>query len=426
MAEKTPVEQLKQDRIRIGAYTPLDANYVDEAHVQLLAQAGVDFAVLYLDEIKDKHPELLGWLAQYGVEASIGFSGWSKVFQNAGLYDETKKDTAWFVNEPAFKAMTFVDEPGTEHFDELGKSVAQFHRDFPGKMAYINLLPMYANAAQLTGGAWKSEIEYYETPDTTYQKYLDEYVAKVDTDYICTDIYPCFRIPDPDRPEDFPALYRKFTYENYIKCIEIVADTCRKSGREFWCCLQSCSWAGHVREPEAEELRWQFYTLLSFGVKTFLYYVFASRRYHSGTCLNLRGEKTPLFLASQKVCTGLKKLSDLYVSYKNLGAFSVNSTPETTPYLEMNNPYTGFNAIRSIEADAPLLVGCFEKKDGCGKAFTLVNMQDFADPKPVNVKLAADGVLTVYRDGEPERLTPVNGVYAITLEQGDGVFVTID
>ena len=426
MAEKTPLAQRGQDRIRIGAYIPFHPDRVDEEHVRLLAQAGVDLAVVYLDGIPDKQKELFGWMAKYGVEAALDYNGWSKFFHGARLYDETKKDTAWFADEPAFRAMSFVDEPGTEHFDELGKSVAQFRRDFPGKTAYINLMPMYANAVQLTGGSWKSAIEYYETPGTTYRQYLEEYIAKVDTDYICADIYPCRREPDPACPDDFPAVYRSTTYDNYIRAIEIVADACRASGRDFWCCLQSCSWSKDVREPSEAELRWQFFTLLSYGVKTFLYFVFACYSNHTGACLNERGEKTKLFLASQRISAELKKLSATYMQYKNLGAFNVNSSPETTPYLEMDHPCIGFTAIREIQADAPLLVGCFEKKDGCGKAFTLVNMQDFADPKPVNVKLAADGVLTIYRGGAPERLTPVNGVYAVTLEQGDGVFVTID
>ena len=126
-----------------------------------------------------------------------------------------------------------------EHFEELGRELELFKKEFPDKQAYINLLPMYANKIQLIGGAWKAPIEYYDDKDASYQDYLDAYIANVDTDYICTDIYPCRREPDPACPEKFPAEYIKTTYGNYVKSIEIVANACRKSGRDFWCCIQS-------------------------------------------------------------------------------------------------------------------------------------------------------------------------------------------
>jgi len=423
--EPYKVEKLKDDRIRIGAYTPIDK--CDEEHIAMLAEAGVDFAVInlenYPEETKDK---LFGWLAQNGIEATVRDSRVLKYYNKAGMLDFDKTDLMYYRDEPSFAAFTYVDEPGIEHFEQLGKEVEQFKKEFPGKRPYINLLPMYANAAQLTGGAWKSAIEYYETPSTDFQQYLDEYVAKIDTDYICTDIYPHRRVKDPKCPDMFPAEYLKLTYPHYVRSIEITADVARASGRDLWVCIQTCSWARAVREPDEYELRWQAYTMLSYGAKALLYYVFAFRKNHSGTCLDMRGDKTKLFFASKRLCEGLKRLSDLYVSYKNLGAFAVNYDPETTPYLEMANPYTGPTAFSSIESNNPLLVGCFEKKEGSGRAYTIVNMQDFCNPGTAYVKLKAEGRITVYRDGKPAESAPSGQMLTIGLLQGDGVFVTVD
>lgn len=423
------LDELKDDRIRIGAYTPIDPNYCDEEHIKLLAQAGVDYAVLNLDSSyipEEKHRDIFKWFEKYGIECTVRYPKAMKYYKDAGMLDMEKADLLWFKDEAAFKAFTYVDEPGTEHFEQLGREAELFKKVFPGKRPYINLLPMYANSAQLTGGAWKSPIEYYETPDTTFQTYLDEYVKYIDTDYICMDTYPCHRAPDPACPDDFPAAYIKTTYPNYVKSVEIVADECRRSGRQLWVCIQSCSWARSVREPDGSELRWQAYTMLSYGAVTLLYYVFAARKAHTGTCLNIRGEKTPLFVESQKMCEGLKRLSDIYLSYRNLGAFNVNSTPEKTPYLEMNNPYRNFRAIEKIDTDAPLLVGCFEKKDGHGYAFTLVSMQNYNDPKTVNVRLTVPGKVVVYRDGIPSDAEKDNGTFEVVLGQGEGVFITVD
>jgi hypothetical protein len=92
----------------------------------------------------------------------------------------------------------------------------------------------------------------------------------------------------------------------------------------------------------------------------------------------------------------------------------------------MNTPYTEFDTIREIAADVPLLVGCFEKIEGPGHAFTLVNMQDFADPKAGTVRLRLDGKVTAYWDGVPSEMMARDGEYVFELQQGEGIFVTVE
>ena len=425
MSEQVTYQMPKKDRIVIGAFLPI--SHYDEAHVKDLADAGVDFAVMEMDMLPERvHRDVFKWLNKYGVEATVRLEKLMKYYKDAGILDLSKKDQMFFIDEPSFVSFCYIDEPGMEHFEVLGKELQLFKKEFPDKQAYINLLPMYANKQQLIGGAWKAPVEYYDDKDASYQDYLDEYIKHVDTDYICTDIYPCRRIPNPACPEKFPAEYIKTTYDNYVKSIEIVANACRASGRDFWCCIQSCTWHRIVREPDGSELRWQAYTMLSYGAKALLYYVFARRPGHSGTIMNEIGEKTQLYFDSQRLMLGIKKLSDLYLTYRNVGAFNINSSPLTTPYLEMATPYKDFKTIKEIACNTPLLVGCFEKKEGEGSAFTLVNMQDFQTPGTARVRFKLEGRVTLYRDGDPEELKATNGVYEVLLEQGDGVFVTVD
>ncbi|MBE6687732.1 MAG: hypothetical protein E7588_00455 [Ruminococcaceae bacterium] len=425
---KTAVELLKKDRIRIGAYGPLKTyNEIQETDIQKLAEAGIDFAIIRAGELaENKKYDVFKWLADNGIEAAVSDKNLQKFYERASLLDLDKADQMWFKDEPSYTYCFYVDEPGIEHFEVLGKEIEKFNKMFPDKKAYVNLLPMYANSAQLSGGAWKAPIEYYEQPSADYRQYLEEYIKHVPTDFISADIYPCKRGIDPDNPDMFPAEYTKPTYADYVKNIELLADACRRSGREMWTCIQTCSWHYSVREPDEADLRWQAYTMLSFGAKAMMYYTFADRTMHTGALINVRGDRTKLFFASKRMCEGLHKLSDIYVQYKNIGAFNLNSTPETTPYLEMYQPYTGFDTISEICCDTPLLVGCFEKKDGNGTAFTLVNMQDFNMPKSCTVRFRANGIITMYYDGEPKQLEAVNSEYTVTLSQGDGVFITAE
>ena len=413
-------------RIRIGAYAPI--SHPDERHVRELAEAGVDFAVLEFKLLDSAAitPEFMSWFSKYGVDFAVDDPRTNCVLEGATVLDLAKEELMFYREEPGFVSYSFIDEPGMSLFPALGKAVREFNERFPGKFAFINLLPLYANEQQLKGGAWAAPIEYYEQDGSLYRQYLAEYVKYVDTHYICVDIYPCKCVADPDCPEMFPLKHIKTTYANYVKNIEYAANAARAGGKELWICLQSCSWSPRSRPGDGDELRWQAYTCLSYGTTNFLYYVFADRPGHDYSMYDFRGEKRQLYYDSQKIALGLKKLSDVFVSYRNLGAFNVNSSPEKTPYLEMNTPYNEFAAIREICADVPLLVGCFEKLEGQGSAFTLVNMQDFADPKAGTVRVRLDGTVTAYWDGEPSRMTAGDGMYEFDLKQGEGVFVTVE
>ena len=418
---------MKKKKFLIGAYSPILT--FDKEHVKLMAEAGINFPVSNFNVIPEEfQQEYLDTLYELGIEAAICSDKCVKIYMKAPMLDLEKQDRVTFLKHPAFGYYIYCDEPGMVHFDILGEEIAKFQKAFPGKYAYINLLPMYANARQLMKAPYGTEIKYFDEGEDMYQRYLDEFVEKVPTHHIGVDIYPARRRAKADCPEMFPAEYEPFTYGKYLRIIEIVADKCKESGREFWACIQTCAWEKGVREITTPELRWQAYTMLSFGATAIFYYVFASRKNHTGCMLNERGETTKLFYGSKKMCEGLQKLSDVYFDYKNVGAYAIGYDPEKTPYLYMKNPYDAekFGVISDIETNTPLLVGCFEKTEGNGKAFTIVNQQDWSEPLDSVIKMKIDGKVTKYYDGEPEVMKSENGVYELHLAQGDGVFVTVE
>ena len=138
------------------------------------------------------------------------------------------------------------------------------------------------------------------------------------------------------------------------------------------------------------------------------------------------GEPTQAYYDCQPVMWEMRDISDVFVQYKNLGAFTLHS--DKAPYLRMSGEYKDFAIISAVECADPLLIGCFAKEDGNGYAFTLVNMNEFSSEKgtTVKVKLAdTAGTVTSYYRGKPVTVTPVDGYYTFDLENGDGVFVTI-
>ncbi|MBE6687866.1 MAG: S-layer homology domain-containing protein [Ruminococcaceae bacterium] len=419
--ESMEFKKLDPNRLIIGAYVPHPAsmNTLSEQEVKYIADAEIDFAILGYDNFNaipvEKQKNAFKWYERYGIEfVNSDINGAMKYAADGrtAIYDSEKAINVFYKDETSFAGFSLADEPGYIPFEEMGKSVAQMAQDYPDKTAFINLLPMYANEKQLMSGAWADTIAYYDDEPATYQKYLDEYVKHVPTHYICADVYPCYS--------------NKKTYEDYARSLEIIADTCRASGRDFWIVNQSCSWSGGIRIIDLDDMYWQTYTVLSFGAKAIMYYMFANRGNHIGTPLDANGNRTDTYYILQKVHQELRRFEDIYLSYDNIGAFNHNSSPEKTPWLELANPCK-FDTITEIKCDSPLLFGCFDAKDKTSKAFTVVNYNDLAKPAAADVSLKISGnIVTAYFDGNPTILTPdADGYYNIHLESGRGVFVTV-
>lgn len=402
-----PPEYFSRDRIRIGAWGNFRPVDLDEAYIRTYASCGFDWLIA-MPGISGgllREP-LLQWCDQYGIEAYLA---------DGGYLDPVAK-TASYAAHPSFRGHYVVDEPGADDFDRLAALCNGYVKLTGGKVPYINLLPMYANAAQLKFGASADAIQYYDADPALFRKYCDAFCTKFDVGYICTDIYPLSW-----------AQGRRATYRDYVESISVIAASAREHRKDFWCFLQTFAWTPSKRTPTEAEFRWQAYSLLSFGCKGILCWTYAGADPAYPSLVDAHGRRTDSWYDAKTVFQEIRRLSDLYVAYANLGAFNHNCTA-AVPYLRLSNPYAGFDAIQEIRCDAPLLIGCFSKKGGAGSAFTVVNMSELEEVKTVDVSLKLRGrKLVAHPRGFPTELQPdAQGFVRLSLPSGEGVFVTVD
>lgn len=338
---------------------------------------------------------------------------------------DLKKLTAEYADRPSFGGHYFADEPGTFDMEWIGDAIDEYNGEFPDKTAFVNLLPMYANAAQLKYGAGAAEIKYYDTDPELYKKYCQEWFETNNASYICTDIYP-FEWIDSIHDNAY-----KSTYSNYIESINQIATVARENNAEFWCCIQTFGWQSNKRTPNEAEFRWQSYSLLSFGATGILLWRYVGTSPQFPAMVDLKTQEAlQAYYDCQAVFSELNKISDIYIKYTNLGAFTHNASDEVK-YLKMSagTEYEKSNTVFSdIQCDNPLLFGYFENTSDNTNAFTVVNMTDFKNNESSVVKFKLTDMtktVTQYYRGTPQVLTPVNGYYTINLESGDGVFVTV-
>ncbi len=146
---------------------------------------------------------------------------------------------------PALFGYYLHDEPSARWFPVLGEIHAEFRQCDPQRLLYINLFPNYAAATDRAA--------------PTHREYLRRYVESVCPTLISYDHYPLLRTGD-DRGDYF---------EN-LEAIRSIADLARLP---VWGIVQATPHEPY-RDPTADELQWQVFTSLAYGVKGLLYFTY--------------------------------------------------------------------------------------------------------------------------------------------------------
>ena len=245
-----------RQRIRIGAWG-FRLTFGTEEGMTILRDLGVDLVVSgSASQVEYYRNNLLNYADKYGIEIYTNQYYPSKDFQNG---PDPVEVTASYSDHPSFAGSYFIDEPGTDSFGYLGDAADYYMEKMPGKIPFVNLLPMYANAAQLKMGAGAAAIEYYDPDPELYRKYCQAWFENFNVDYICTDIYPLNGKSGVENRSTWT------TYKDYCESINQIATVARENDAEFWCCIQTWGWTAGKRNPTVPEYRWQCYTMLSYG-----------------------------------------------------------------------------------------------------------------------------------------------------------------
>ncbi|MBT4821819.1 MAG: hypothetical protein HON70_39295, partial [Lentisphaerae bacterium] len=399
-------DHLTRDRIRIGAWVNARREAIGEDFIETYSSAGFDWIIANGALAGDYRDMLLRDCDRHGVELILG----------DGAYADPAVATAGYFDHPCFAGTYVTDEPGTDQYGKLAGICNTYYRETDGKLPYINLLPMYANAAQLRYGAGAAAIEYYDADPDLYRKYCDAFCREFDAPYICTDIYPLNWRHG-----------KRVTYKDYCESINVIAASARQHEKVFWCCIQTFAWTPSKRTPTESEFRWQSYCMLSFGCRGLLCWTYAGLKPESPSLIAIDGKRTNAWYDAATVFKEIRNLSDAIIRYRNLGALAHNCTDDT-PYLKFSNPVRTFPTIRQIQCDDPLLIGCFADDEGSGSAFTVVNMSELEAVKTTHVKLDLVGSKVVaWPRGERTVLTPdARGFYHLTLPPGEGILVEVE
>ena len=173
----------------------------------------------------------------------------------------------------ALYAYFITDEPGAAQFPALAKLVAYLRERDPAHLAYINLLPTYANNEQL---GTKGDLM------TAYQEHLQQYAGTVRPALISYDHYQFALKNDSDQ---------------YFLNLAMIRRAAQTAGVPFLNIVQASTWAPAVmRVPGSNEVRYLVYTTAAYGAQGLSYYIYSCPD-HLGGIANADGTPTPLYPA---------------------------------------------------------------------------------------------------------------------------------
>ena len=327
-----------------------------------------------------------------------------------------------FKDHPAFYGFSYWDEPNATKYDTIARIQKLFQEVFPGKILYVNLLPITVDLSLLG----------YTNPADRI-KYTTDFIEKIDVPYISYDRYPLYKDASSGKRE---------IQEDFLYNMQVYRQAADIDGRELWTYLQSTGHLGaetEYLEPKSiADFRWQVNSFLSVGGSGISWFTtFAPPPVDGvGTQFNVgpydrKGRKTDIYYKIKAVQEEVHAFEDVYFNFdwKNvmtvLGKENEVGYCEGFTYLDEGFAIDTHERIAEYSCQQDTLIGCFEDKDGCD-GFMITNYANPADNKTDRVSLTFNDAkaVAVYRLAE-KRVLLLNedGTFNITLQPGEGIFV---
>jgi len=253
-------------------------------------------------------------------------------------------------NNPAALGFFLIDEPNASLMPGLGQVTSQMRQIMPSRWTYINLLPDYANAAQL--GA------------PTYEAYVQKLIDEVHPSFLSYDNYSLF---------NGKMLDRFYTNLGTIRRLSL------KAGIPFWNVILSNSHFTYM-EPTDATLHLEAYSTIAYGgrgIEYFTYFAPTGGNYRLAP-IDQFGHRTPTWYKLRRLNSEIGELAPWLARLHSTGVYHSAPVPEGAKPLAQSSLVK--EVLASTYQDPPVqptyLIGEFQDSDG--RPFLMIVNKDLA------------------------------------------------
>ena len=417
----------EDNHLLIGAY------YADADHLALAKEAGLEFFITdgITEKLLDDCNALGIGVIAGGYNLPRGYGSLSDSVRDAWI----NMDSAKYMDHPALWGDDLIDEPGADSFGSISAALHSYYAKMPGKIGLVNLFPAYASSEQLneeTDLTLLQKILLFATGvdegADRYKKHISDYINKIDTDYICVDIYPMHETVDQN------GELVKTTSGSWLRNLDILAQGCRETGRSLWVITQA---AGLTSEgtvgsdnprwcDEPSDISQQAYASLAFGAGAIIHAEFAARGWwDTGShMIDADGNTTDTYDAVKSVNRDLQAFAQVYGDYRYSSTYLVNGR-KAAGFTRGRLAVQKNEDVIDMFSKNALLVGCFDSADK-GKAYVVTNMEELQKDVTASAvyKVPANKTLTLWQGGKISTFHS-GETLRLTLSAGEGVFFTV-
>lgn len=338
----------------------------------------------------------------------------------------------------SFKGIMLTDEPKHYAVGRMKKIVEYLYSDEivaikPDIKFFSSMLPMYASIeafhpdyAHAEGG----KVTFDEERERAYQHYID----------ICADALGEFGM-------DYYALGRDgWLSPVFYRNLEMMAESGRQGNYPISVTLLSCHMDTKYepktgrgvtifRAPSYEDMCWQVYSALAFGVQSIGYFTFwqhyseshyevfrkAMINYDPSSETGYR--KTEIYDAVAEVNRQILAIDHIFLRYQWVGCKVVRVSRDRN-IRTVKGGYEG-GLIQDVKASKDTLIGCFVNPEDQSEGYWLVNADNPYRYEMNDVEIAFEGAtkLVYYRQGKEYEASLENGRFTIRLGVGEGIFM---
>ena len=262
------------------------------------------------------------------------------------------------------------------------------------------------------------------------QKIVENYLAIVDEDGNMT-----MGFTENDFLTEIPDGYEYSVKDEWLSRSLNIAIQARDNGYGYGAHIQVFD-EGGANRPKATwrlpttlaEVRWQVYMNLAMGAKRIDYFGFGQSK--SGSYMTLGTAALPIYSFVQQTNAELKSVDHVFASFETwvgIKTFTPAGAQMSAGFqmvAEKGQNLESLTNVLSVTTSRELVIG--EMVDGNGNhGYMLVGYEDPLNGNSTSVEMTFDGAegFIVYRGGERTLVEAIDGVFSVTLEAGDGVFV---
>lgn len=241
-----------------------------------------------------------------------------------------------YCDDPCYVGHYVADEPSSSEFGGFQAWQSAYTSRYPGKVAYVNLFPSYANSGQLG--------------DTSYEVHLDKWMAGEGLRSVSFDFYPL---------KDTRA-FRSDYYWN----LDLIRERTLAKRIHFWM-IGSGGWLGTTESTvqREDEYRWNAFSAIAMGSKGYAYFCYAFPPEYGPNSdkrfiVDVAGDPTANYPIVKKLNQDIQVLAaKLSQSHADGGIM----TP-LKKYV-MYQPRKDYGKLTSVTGDDSI-TGCFRAPDG--------------------------------------------------------------